>query len=450
MSVPMDPPYCLVYPTTYVKGAEPDHFNTRNSPAGTCLHRCVCRATLQFSNTDPQQHTKYTGSCLIVPRGAQYNDRLYPAILELRYHRSLLIDPITGEPCPKEVVGDFRATDPIFKGSYGDSFLYSEDDLARLRWQKVYLPTFQEEIPMPPTLSYRQSRELVTAKQSQHRAAALDVSMESPKTRHSSSKSRPPRGTGRGSKTSTPKHLDSTSAKTPPHPQESTLDHLAKSPQAHSSQKHGRLPSPTAEAAESKWRGLSGIASGTIDTTLPLGSSTMDTFLSPTGSLCKVVEPLAPSITSTPLGHLRHAARVASASWACSQSTTCISSSFATWTRASQLRCSCSSRSPSLVSASPLSDASTIAPSSRDWMVCRLWLMGTRLSTSAAPVSAPFWYSSSNWNEPSTPTHQCPVASRLGIVNTYVSGLLSVCTTNGICEIFLEMLHHAPFQGEEL
>ena len=28
MSIPMDPPYCLVYPTTYVKGAEPNHFDT--------------------------------------------------------------------------------------------------------------------------------------------------------------------------------------------------------------------------------------------------------------------------------------------------------------------------------------------------------------------------------------------------------------------------------------
>ena len=53
-----------------------------------------------------------------------------------------------------EVVGDFKATDPIFKGCYRDSLLYSEDDLVQLRWQKVYLPTFQEEIPMPPALSY--------------------------------------------------------------------------------------------------------------------------------------------------------------------------------------------------------------------------------------------------------------------------------------------------------
>ena len=32
MSIPTDPPYCLVYPTTYVKGTKPNHFDTQNSP----------------------------------------------------------------------------------------------------------------------------------------------------------------------------------------------------------------------------------------------------------------------------------------------------------------------------------------------------------------------------------------------------------------------------------
>ena len=130
MSIPTDPPYCLVYTTTYVKDAEPDHFDTQNSPTGMPLHHCVCRATLQFSNTDPQQHTKYAGSHLIIPRGVQYDNCLFPTIVELWNHYGPLMDPVTGETCLMEVVGDFRATDPIFKGSYVDSFLYSEDDLV--------------------------------------------------------------------------------------------------------------------------------------------------------------------------------------------------------------------------------------------------------------------------------------------------------------------------------
>ena len=98
MSIPMDPPYCLVYPTSYVKGVEPDHFNTRNSPAGTWLHRCLCHATLQFSNNDPKECTNYVGSHLILPRGVQYNNRLFLAILELWNHCSPLIDPTMGSP----------------------------------------------------------------------------------------------------------------------------------------------------------------------------------------------------------------------------------------------------------------------------------------------------------------------------------------------------------------
>ena len=42
--------------------------------------------------------------------------------------------------------------------------------------------------------------------------------------------------------------------------------------------------------------------SSTVDTILPISSSILDTFCSPTGSLSDVIEPLAPSITSTPLG----------------------------------------------------------------------------------------------------------------------------------------------------
>ena len=192
MSIPTDPPYCLVYPTSYIKGVEPDHFDTSHSPVGTRLHRCVCHTTLQFSNDDPKQRTKYVGSRLILPCKAQYNDRLYPTILEPWNHCSPLIDPTTGEPCLMEVVGNFRATDPIFKGCYGDSFLYSDDDLARLRWWKIYLPTFQGEIPVPPAPSYQQVREPVATKQSLHRSAASDTPVESPKAKCSNSKSGPP------------------------------------------------------------------------------------------------------------------------------------------------------------------------------------------------------------------------------------------------------------------
>ena len=39
-----------------------------------------------------------------------------------------------------EMVGDFKATDLIFKGCYGDSLLYSDTDLHQLKWWGIYLP----------------------------------------------------------------------------------------------------------------------------------------------------------------------------------------------------------------------------------------------------------------------------------------------------------------------
>ena len=64
MSIPTDPPYCLIYPRSYVRDMEPDHFNTHNNPAGTHLCCCICCTTLQHMNDDPNQHREYAGSHL--------------------------------------------------------------------------------------------------------------------------------------------------------------------------------------------------------------------------------------------------------------------------------------------------------------------------------------------------------------------------------------------------
>ena len=301
MSNPTDLPYCLVYPTSYIRDADPDHFDTCKNLAGTCLCHCICCATLQYNNDEPKEHTNYAGSCLILPHGAQYNDQLFPTILEPRNHCSLLIDSTMREPYPMEMVGDFWAVDSIFKGCYGDSVLYSDADLHWLRWWGIHLPAFQGEIPVPPAPSYQQVRELTATKQSPHRAAASDTPAESPKAKRSSSKSSPQRGSGRSSNTSTPKCPDSISAKKPSCPKEPTLNGQEKSPKSHSSHKCGRLPSPTAESVRCKWRDF-------CMEDLPISSSMFDGFCSPTGSFSDMTKPLPPSITLTPLGQasLRH------------------------------------------------------------------------------------------------------------------------------------------------
>ena len=107
MSIPTDPPYCLVYPTSYVRDVDPDHFDTCNNLAGMCLHCCVCHTTLQFNSDEPKECTNYAGSCLILPRRAQYNDQLFPMILKPQNHGGPLIHSATKKPYPMELVSVF-------------------------------------------------------------------------------------------------------------------------------------------------------------------------------------------------------------------------------------------------------------------------------------------------------------------------------------------------------
>ena len=86
MSIPTDPSYCLIYPTSYMRDVDPDHFNTRNNPAGTHLCHCICCATLQFANDDPNQCREYSSSRLILPHRAQYKERLFPETLKPQNH----------------------------------------------------------------------------------------------------------------------------------------------------------------------------------------------------------------------------------------------------------------------------------------------------------------------------------------------------------------------------
>ena len=302
MSISTDPPYCLIYPTSYLKDVEPDHFNTCNNLAGTHLRHCICHTTLQYMNDDPNQHREYARSHLILPRGAQYKERLFPEILEPQNHQKPLTDSATKEPFPMELVGDFRSTDPIFKGCYSDLFLYTDVDLGQLRpwpWEtpqlglelrplvgttSLHFPPYQSEIPAPPAPSYLQPKQPKAMKWSPPRAATQNPAVESPKAKRSSGKGRHHRSSGRSSNTSTPKHPDSTSAKKPSSSKEPTPNKQEKSPRSRSSRKHSHSPSPSAESVGCKWKGVHTEDTGTLNSTLPISSSTFDGFCSPTGS----------------------------------------------------------------------------------------------------------------------------------------------------------------------
>ena len=291
MSIPTDPPYCLIYPMSYMRDVEPDHFDTCNNLAGTHLHHCICHTTLQFTNDDPNQHREYSRSQLILPRGAQYKERLFPKILKPWNHWGPLTDPANEEPYPMELVGDFRVTDPIFKGCYRDSLLYTGGELDRLRLQGIHLPLYQGEIPTPPAPSYRQARQPKVTKQSPPRAATPSPPVESPKAKCSGGKGSPHHGLGCSSNTSTPKRPNSTSTKKPSSSKRPTLNVQERSPKVCRSCKRGRSPSPSAKSVGRKWKDVCMEGNCTLNSTLPVSFSASDGLCSPMGSHSNGSEP---------------------------------------------------------------------------------------------------------------------------------------------------------------
>ena len=201
-----------------------------------------------------------------------------------------------------ELVGDFRSTDPISKGCYGDWFLYSYMDLCQLRQHVIHLPPYWSEIPAPLAPSYLQAKQLKATKQSPLWAMTPNLVVESPKTKHSGGKGRHHHSLRHGSNTSTPKCPDSTSAKKPFSSKEPVPKEQNKSPRSHGSRKCGCSPSLSTESVGCKWKEAHTEDTHKLNSTLSISSSGFDGFCSPMGSHSKATELQPPSITSTPLG----------------------------------------------------------------------------------------------------------------------------------------------------
>ena len=201
-----------------------------------------------------------------------------------------------------ELVGDFRATDPIFKGCYGDSLLYTGGELDQLRWWGIHLPLYWGKIPTLAAPSYQQARQPEAMKRSPPRAVTPSPPVESRRAKHSGDKGSPTRSSGHSSNTSTPKCPNSTSIKKPSSSKGLTSNGLERSPKAHGSHKHGHSLCSSAKSIGHKWKDVHLDGDCTLNSTLPVSSSAFDGLRSPMGFHSDGTKPLPPSITSTPLG----------------------------------------------------------------------------------------------------------------------------------------------------
>ena len=134
VALPMDPPYCLMYPNIYsstIPKKDRHHLNIGGSPPGVCTCMCICCTLLQHADMSTDHRQQHHRSHLVIPQGAQY-DHLLPEIIMPCNHWALLVDLSMGGPFPLVPGGDFQLEDNIFPGTPGDSLLYTNEELTKL------------------------------------------------------------------------------------------------------------------------------------------------------------------------------------------------------------------------------------------------------------------------------------------------------------------------------
>ena len=169
-----------------------------------------------------------------------------------------------------ELVGDFRVMDPIFKGCYGDSLLYTGGELDQLRWWGIHLPPYRGEIPTLSAPSYQQARQPKMTKRSPPRAATPSPPVELPKAKCSGGKGSPHCSSGHSSDTSTLKCPNSTSTKKPSSSKAPTLNGQERSPKVCGSHKHSRSPSPSTKSVRCKQKDVCMEGSHTLSLSAPV------------------------------------------------------------------------------------------------------------------------------------------------------------------------------------
>ena len=247
MAIPTNPLYCLVYPTVYNDDAEDqNHFNTADSPSGIHTCSCMCHALLQHVDKDPVCWRTYEGSHLIIPCGAQYRT-LFPEIVTPHNQQGLLIDNNTVEPYPMAAMRNFCLMDPIFPGSPGDSLLFKEDDLDRLKRKGFHISSYRQEKPKP-----------TVPKEDKHKSPCTKENV--PSSSHKEEESH--KTSGRKSGALSPQAPDSTSSKKSSHQgkcsplakeqadSQDTKDHCSSSPR-HKDRSHSNKSSRCGSDKES-------------------------------------------------------------------------------------------------------------------------------------------------------------------------------------------------------
>ena len=91
---------------------------------------------------------------LLIPRGVQFPEDLYPEIVISRNHAEQYHDPKTGKEAPFMTIGPFASRDMLFCGVAGDLELYTTEEVITLRNAGIFKSSSSTSQPKLPSLAF--------------------------------------------------------------------------------------------------------------------------------------------------------------------------------------------------------------------------------------------------------------------------------------------------------
>ena len=136
MAFATDPPYSVMYAEEYKHTNNLSKMTFHKPSNHGCVmvaSNMVVRRLLSVANWDPAERKLTTGGCLLILRGMQFGPELFPDLVMPCNHVAPLIDSIMRQEVPFQMVGPFRATDPIFPSLPGGLELFTVEEVAKLK-----------------------------------------------------------------------------------------------------------------------------------------------------------------------------------------------------------------------------------------------------------------------------------------------------------------------------
>ena len=156
MAFATDPPFCTAYSLDFVLKEDPAQMmfrNLQNHPVSITADGLLVRQLLVWDCTEHEYAMDTHNGCLLIPRGLQFPQDLFPRIVVPRNHASPYCDPKTGKEAPFTTVGPFAKRDTLFRDITGYLELYTAEEVITLRNVGMFKSSSGASQSLPKLLS---------------------------------------------------------------------------------------------------------------------------------------------------------------------------------------------------------------------------------------------------------------------------------------------------------